>query len=719
MAALQKIRNKGGLLMIVIGLALFAFIAEEFFRSIETTSNESKQQVGEVYGEKLSVQEFQEMVDEAAMVIKMQRGTDNLNEDEMNQLRDQVWNDFVFYKLVEHEADKIGMTVTDEEMQNALREGTNQLLLQTPFINQATRRFDVSMLQEFKKSYKEMQSKAGQVPQEYLEQYAQINQLWNYVEKSLRKQLLMEKFQNLLAMSVISNPIAAKMAFKAQTEQSNIEVTSIAYNSISDKDVQVTDADLKAEYEKQKERFFLPFATRDIRYIDVAVQASKDDQANLAKEMDATYNKLTAADADVAAITNASKSVIKYVNLPLSKNAFPADIQGKIDSMAAGTTTRPYTNKGDNTMNIIKLMSKVQAPDSIQFRAVSVAGQTKEEIAQRADSIMKALQGGADFEAVAKKYGQTGEKTWLTSQQYEGSTLNEDAAKYLSALNTLGVNGMQNVELSQGNLILQVVDRKAMTTKYNVAVVKCPIAFSNKTYQSELNKLNVFMSKYKTPEAIAKNAVRNGYAIQERTDLRNSEHYVAGVANTKDAMKWIFDEAEEGEVSKLYECGYNNDHLLLVIVDKKHEKGYRPWDDKIVKETLRQMVINDKKAELIMSRTKNVKNMAQAKAQKGAVAQTLNDVVFTRPPFINATGVAEPAIGGRAMATKAGAFSGPIKGNGGVYFLQVLKKTQASAKYNQQQMEEMVSQMTLRVMGNQFFNDMYKNGKVVDNRYKF
>lgn len=464
------------------------------------------------------------------------------------------------------------------------------------------------------------------------------------------------------------------MAFKAQTEQSNIEVTSIAYNSISDKDVQVTDADLKAEYEKQKERFFLPFATRDIRYIDVAVQASKDDQANLAKEMDATYNKLTAADADVAAITNASKSVIKYVNLPLSKNALPADIQGKIDSMAAGTTTRPYTNKGDNTMNIIKLMSKVQAPDSIQFRAVSVAGQTKEEIAQRADSIMKALQGGADFEAVAKKYGQTGEKTWLTSQQYEGSTLNEDAAKYLSALNTLGVNGMQNVELSQGNLILQVVDRKAMTTKYNVAVVKCPIAFSNKTYQSELNKLNVFMSKYKTPEAIAKNAVRNGYAIQERTDLRNSEHYVAGVANTKDAMKWIFDEAEEGEVSKLYECGYNNDHLLLVIVDKKHEKGYRPWDDKIVKETLRQMVINDKKAELIMSRTKNVKNMAQAKAQKGAVAQTLNDVVFTRPPFINATGVAEPAIGGRAMATKAGAFSGPIKGNGGVYFLQVLKR---------------------------------------------
>ena len=251
MAALQKIRNKGALLIIVIGLALFAFIAEEFFRSIETTSNESKQQVGEVFGEKLSVLKYQEMVDEAAEIVKMQRGTDNLTEDEMNQLRDQVWNDFVYYKLIEHEADKLGMTVTDEEMQNALREGTNPMLMQTPFINQATRRFDVSMLQEFKKSYKEMQGKASQVPQEYMEQYAMLDRLWTYTEKNLRRQLLVEKFQTLLGQTFISNPTAAKLAYKEQSEQNQIELACVTYNSISDKEVKVTDDDLKAEYEKQ------------------------------------------------------------------------------------------------------------------------------------------------------------------------------------------------------------------------------------------------------------------------------------------------------------------------------------------------------------------------------------------------------------------------------------------------------------------------------------
>ncbi len=719
MAALQKIRNKGALLIIVIGLALFAFIAEEFFRSIETTSNESKQQVGEVFGEKLSVLKYQEMVDEAAEIVKMQRGTDNLTEDEMNQLRDQVWNDFVYYKLIEHEADKLGMTVTDEEMQNALREGTNPMLMQTPFINQATRRFDVSMLQEFKKSYKEMQGKASQVPQEYMEQYAMLDRLWTYTEKNLRRQLLVEKFQTLLGQTFISNPTAAKLAYKEQSEQNQIELACVTYNSISDKEVKVTDDDLKAEYEKQKERFYMPLATRDIRYIDVAVQASEADKKALAKEMDDTYARLTAANADVAAIANASKSVIKYVNVPLSRNAFPSDVQNKLDSMAAGTTTRPYTYASDNTMNIIKLLSKTEAPDSIQFRAISIGGQNKEEAAQRADSILKALQGGADFAAVAKKYNQTGETTWLTSGQYENTALNDDAAKYLTALNTLGAGGLQNVELSQGHLVLQVVDRKAMTTKYNVAVIKCPIAFSNKTYQSELNKLNVFMSKYKTPDAIAKNATRNGYALQERNDLRSSEHYVAGVPNTKDAMKWIFDEADEGAVSKLYECGANNDHLLLVIVDKKHEAGYRPWNDKAVSDVLRQAVLNDKKAQLIISRAANVKNIAQAKAQKGAVTETVANVSFIQPPFISATGMQEPAIAGRAAAVKAGSFAGPVKGNGGIYFLQVMKKATAPGKYNQQQMMDLISQRSMRMMGNQFINDLYKEADVVDHRYKF
>ena len=120
MAILGKIRKRGVTLIIIIGLGLFAFIAEEAFRSCEATSNEKRQQVGEVLGQKISVQEFQELVDEYQEVIKMTQGRDNLSEEELNQVKDQVWNTFVSNTILADEAEKLGLTVTDTELQNII-----------------------------------------------------------------------------------------------------------------------------------------------------------------------------------------------------------------------------------------------------------------------------------------------------------------------------------------------------------------------------------------------------------------------------------------------------------------------------------------------------------------------------------------------------------------------------------------------------------------------
>ena len=155
MAAIGKIRSWGPTLVIVIGLALFAFIAEEAFRSCEATKNQQRQQVGEVLGEKINVQEFQELVDEYQQVIKMTQGRDNLSEDELNNIKDQVWQTYVNNTIISKEAEKLGLKVTDTEMQNMLREGTNPMLMQTPFVNQQTGRFDVNMLTKFLAEYKQ------------------------------------------------------------------------------------------------------------------------------------------------------------------------------------------------------------------------------------------------------------------------------------------------------------------------------------------------------------------------------------------------------------------------------------------------------------------------------------------------------------------------------------------------------------------------------------
>ena len=180
MAAIGKIRSWGPVLATVIGLALFAFIAEEFFRSCESTTNEKRQQVGEVLGKKISVQDFQSLVDEYQSVIKMTQGRDNLSEEELNQVKDQVWQQYVNNTIMEAEAKKLGLTVTDEELQNILKAGTNPMLMQTPFVNQQTGRFDVNQLTKFLADYKKVQDQPQQA--QVAEQYKQIYDYWKFIE---------------------------------------------------------------------------------------------------------------------------------------------------------------------------------------------------------------------------------------------------------------------------------------------------------------------------------------------------------------------------------------------------------------------------------------------------------------------------------------------------------------------------------------------------------
>ena len=597
MAALGKIRKRGVTLVIIVGLGLFAFIAEEAFRSCQATQNQQRQQVGEVLGKKINVQEFQALVDEYQEVIKMTQGRDNLTEEEMNQVKDQVWNQFINDQIISNEAQKLGLTVTDEEMQNILKEGTNPMLRQSPFVNQQTGRFDVTMLTKFLADYKKSLSTNPQLAESYERMY----KYWQFIEKQLRTQTLAQKFQGLIAGSLLSNPVSAKMAFEGQNQESDILLASIPYSSINDNDVQVSDADIKAKYDSEKEMFKQTTETRDFKYVDFQVVASAADRDALMKTMNEAYEKLQSG-ANPAEIVRKSQSQMPYTGIIATKNAFPRDIVNRIDSMSVGETSRPFETASDNTLNVVKLISKTQAPDSIEYRQIQVGGETLEAIRKTADSITTALKAGANFEELAKKYGQEGKSQWLTSAMYETSTnMDEESKNYLASINTLGVNEVKNLEFSQGNIVMQVLSRKAMVDKYDVAIIKHTIDFSKGTYSDAYNKFSQYVSENKTLADLEKNADKFGFKVLERKDMFNSEHNVIGLRSTREAMKWLFD-AKEGDVSPLYECG-NNDHLLVLALTKVHPVGYRALD--AVKDMVKQEVLNDKKFEQIKSKYAN------------------------------------------------------------------------------------------------------------------
>lgn len=712
MAALGKIRSRGVTLIVIIGFGLFAFIAEEAFRSCESSRNNARQQVGEILGEKISYEEFAKLVDEAQGAMKVM-GQENLSDDQLNQLRDQVWQSYVQYKLIEKECDKLGLTVTDGEMQNVLNEGTNQMLLSTPFVNRQTGRFDANQLKQFLAQYNQIKTSNPQAA----DQYEAIYKYWTYVEKSLRQQLLIQKYNGLLSHCFLSNPVEAKMAFKESSEESNIQLASYPYSSIQDAKVKISDSDLKAKYDEMKERFQQYIESRDIKYVDVQITPSAADRAALLKEFNG-YAKNLAAAADPTEVVRKSTSSVAYLGLPVGKEAFPNDIAAKLDSMSVGQTLGPVETKNDNTLNVIKLVAKQELPDSVQFRAIQIGGATPDEAHTRADSVYNALAAGADFATIAKKYGQEGSEQWLTSRQYEYSTtMDKDTKNYLNSLLTMAPKEMKNIATTQGNVIVQVLDRKNMVEKFTAAVIKKTIDYSKDTRSAIYNKFSAFVSANQSLDAIQKNAAKSGYNVQEARDVTTAQHYLAGIHSTREAMKWLF-EAKQGDVSPMYECGTNGDNLLVVVCTGVHPIGYRSLDDPQVKEMVKAQVLRDKKAEMLMAKAKGVTSIAAAKA-KGAVVTAVNQVTFSAPVFVSSTGASEPALSGAVYSAKVGSFfSRPVKGQGGVYQFQVVSRAKNATKFNEQQQEAALRQKAMQYAGN-YMNELYIKAKVVDNRYLF
>lgn len=718
MTALGKIRSKGILLIIIIGLGLFAFIAEEAFRSCNGIKGQNSQQIGEVLGEKIYVQDFQKLLEEYQDAMKLTMRTDNLSEDQLNQLKDQVWQQLVSERVMKEDCKKLGLTVTEDELQNVLNDGTNQLLTQTPFVNQQTGRFDVSILKQFIDAYRKAEASNNS---QQLDQMRPAYNYWLFVEKNLRTQLLAQKYQSLLANCVLSNKVEAKMAFNEENEEAQIQLASIAYNTIKDADIKVTDEELKAKYEELKPAFRQQQETRDVKMVDVQVKASATDRGQLQKDM-AGYQKQLAAAADPTQVVSKSGSMIQYIGLPVSGKAFQQypDIASKIDSMAVGTTG-VVENTKDNTYNIVRILSRTELPDSVEFRQIQVGGKTLEAARASADSIQKALAAGGDFQAIAKRYGQDSTTTWFTGAMYEqASTMSQDNRTYIEALLNGAVGSTQNIELTQGNVVIQVLNRKAMKSKAVAAVIKKEIRFSDNTYSKAYNRFSQFVTQSQASLAdLQKHATKFGYTVQDLNDFATSSHTVGNVGGSsiRDAIKWIF-EAKEGQVSQLFEAGKENDHLLVLCMTKIHPQGYRPWDDAQVKEILKREVIRDKKAEMIMAKLKGVNSIAAAQA-KGAKVSTVNQITFAAPAFIQATGAAEPALSGAVAATAQGKFcSAPVKGNAGVYVFQVVKKQMRPAKYNEEQQIQMCRQRAMQYMGN-FMQDLVFGAGVVDNRYLF
>ncbi len=714
MAALQKVRNAGPFVVGALFLGLIGFIASDWTRVLEIFTNSSRNNVGSIYGENVSVQDFNDMVDEYTNVIKTSNGLTNLTEEQMQGVRDQVWQNLVETKLIENEANKLGLTVTDKELQQIIIKGEHPMLMQTPFRDQQGK-FDYNMLKQTLDQCKEILT-TPDASADLVDEATSLTKWWKFIEKNLRNTLLLQKYQSLLVASVISNPVAAQQNFDASNQESTILMAALPYSSIRDNEVTYTDRDLKAKYEEMKNRFEVDFETRDIKYIDIAVKASKEDEQALNAEMN-EYAKQLANGQAPAKVIREARSVVAYSSLPVTKNALPRDIAAQLDSMSAGQQVGPYYSNMDNTMNIIRLISAQTMPDSIQYRIIGIPGMDMAAAEKTADSIMTAINAGAPFDTIAKKYNQNGDKMWMASSQYEGTNIDETNKQIIETITNSPAGSLKKLVLDgQSVLVINVLETRNPVKKYDVAVVKTVMDFSKQTYDKAFSNFSSFLAG-KDAQAIDSMAEASGYIVLNEK-VAGVEHAIAGVSGTREALRWIFNEKTKvGDISPLYECG-NNDHLMCIILSDITPKGYLPWNHEEIKPILTDEVIKDKKAELLKQKMEAAKSVAEVAQIAGAVTDTLRHITLAQPLFVGKTGNIEPALNGSISNATKGDFKNGIRGNGAVYAYQVLSTDSKNGKLDAKQEQGILAQNALRSI-NEFHYDLYRKAKVEDKRYLF
>ena len=714
MAAIGKIRSWGPGLVVILGLGLVGFIAQDGFSTCKGQAQVDSSTAGVIDGEKIEIQEFQSLVGEYQEFAKLQ-GQDNLNEDQLNSLRDYVWNECVNNKLVEEQAAKLGLTVTDEEVVNVLKEGTHPAISETPllsqFVNPQTRAFDANQVAAYREYLKQQSQSNAQAA----EQAVLFERCWPVAERILAQKILEMKYQTLLAGCVMSNPVSAKAAFDNQNIESEVIMASMPYASINDNEIEVTDADLKAKYDEMKEQFKTRADLAEIKYVVCQVTASKKDRDALMEVMQKASKALKSDSASVSDVVREAQSQVAYLGLPLSKNALPSDLADSISKMGAGQVTAPFESR-DNTFNVVKLFSKENVADSIEFRMISLMGMQSAKAT--ADSIMKSISAGVAFDSIAKKYNQRGEKTWMTSNEYESApTLTADNKAIYTALLKAPVNEVKDLELSQGHIILQITQRKGNVEKFNVAIVKRAIDFSNETYNETYNKFSQFVSESQDIEGLQAKCADYGYVVMDG-QVTNADHTIANIRSSHDAIKWLFTEAEEGHISKVFDrCG-DNDRLMVVGLSKLTPKGYAAQST--VEATLKQEVLRDKKFAKLSEKLAGVKSVAEAQA-KGARLDSISHITFRAPVYVPSIVIPEPALSGAVAGTEKGAFSKHVvKGQAGAYVFQVINRTQREGvTFNEKVSEAALRQSALQQTVGMAMQELRDKVEIKDNRYIF
>ncbi|MDR1601716.1 MAG: SurA N-terminal domain-containing protein [Tannerella sp.] len=712
MATLEKIRNHAGLLVIVVGLALFAFIVNDALNSSSTFLMQSRDDVANVNGTPIKQMDYSFRIEEMTDMYKIQLQTNAVDEYK-DQISQSVYDMMVREAIMNNEFGDLGIYVTPEELFDMIEgENVSPVAQQFPlFIDPSTGVYSKAYALDVLKTFENLDNFAP-------EQRAEVERLrnfWLFWERNMKTQRLQEKYVNLISKALVVNSIEAKNAYESSSESSDIVFVMQPYSTIPDSLINVDDSEIRKLYSQRKEQYRQKEG-RIVDYIAVEVRPSEADYESARKEIEDLKSELAATEE--MEIFAGTTSQVSYVDAFVSASMLTPETKAFAEIAQLGDIDGPvFTN---DSYNLMKLIDKTVAPDSVKVSHIFLTSQTGVDstVTARADSLLNVLKSGGDFAALAAQYSlddQTkmngGEIGWLTEtaiMQASGGGKELRDGFFSAPLNqpTLlkTVNGIH---------ILKITEKTASVPKYKIASAHLEVTPSNKTFNDTYNQLNQFVATNNTPEKISASAAEAGYNLISGIRITTADRVLGAVPDSRSIIRWAFESTRKNEVSNIIDC---NNQFVVAVRREVLPEGYQSIN--AVAPILRSEIAARKKGEQIAKSLKE-KNLQSLQAYADAMNSQIDTVryITMETPRITKIGL-EPVLNAEIAYAQPNQVCGPIVGNSGVYAFIVINRTAEGGTYNEK--EQILSQETVNsYKGYQAFQQLIEQAKIVDNRIRF
>ncbi len=654
MSLINKIRERSGLAVGVIAVSLILFIVgSDLLGGGNKLFGNNDQEVGEIDGRAIDNQDFQAKVEQVRAQYEQQTGRAP-GEQEMTQVREQAWNQLIFETAYQKEFDKLGLTVSPEELVDMVQGNNVSPEVRQAFTNPQTGVFDKNQIVQYLKGLR------NQPPA----QQAQ----WASFEKQISTNRLREKFDNLMRLSNYTTAAEAQKEYQAQNTKADVKFLFVPYASVNDTTVKVTDGELSDYLGKHKDEF--PGAdSRSIQYVTFSVNPSKEDSASLYTEIKSLARGLGSAKNDS---TFARQNSDVPVPLYLTAGEMPEQLRASIPTFSPGGVYGPF--RENNTYYIYKYggtkkdTSFTVRASHILIRATAKTDSAKAQAKRRAESILKQIQGGASFEALAQSNSEDGSAQQGGDLGYFKNN-GQMVKPFEAAIFGFSGSGLipRVVETDFGYHIIKVTQAKT-NQLYRVAGIGKTITASEATTNQAYQKASQFAANSQTKEAFDDNAKKDKSLVVANAErLPETASTVNALTDARAIVRWAFDDKTDlNEVSEPFQVG---DQYVVAVLTAKTKKDQVSVAD--YRTELLAKVRNQKKGEQILAKLGTPTGPLETVAQKygaGAIVETAEDVSLATG-FLRSAGV-DPVALGRVFGLQAGKRSKPFAGESGVLVME-------------------------------------------------